>query len=102
MNPAAHITVKGQGDVTVTPDQVVIHLKARGFAWQYSESLADLNQNVEKLRQVLEGLGLDRKQLKTRDLSVDAMMVSEASTFPGIEAEDIHASDSVEVVWTLI
>ncbi len=77
MQNQATITVKGRRVVQTTPHEVTVSLTVRGHAWIYSESVADLNESVENIKQGLDYWDINRKSLKTTEFSVDAHHVYE-------------------------
>ncbi|WP_192821295.1 SIMPL domain-containing protein [Rufibacter sp. LB8] len=64
------LTISGKGQVAVSPDIIVISFNAEARAWEYSKTVAELNQKVENLRALVERVGVDRKQVKTKDFSI--------------------------------
>ena len=64
------ISVKGVGRIEVEPDRVVLSFSVESLDRNYAESINGLNARVNRLRSVLEPLGIDRKELKTSSFSV--------------------------------
>ena len=70
-NAVPTITVRGTGKVSVAPDRVALHFSVKCREWEYADAIDGLNNQVEELREALEGCGLDRKDLKTSDFDVE-------------------------------
>lgn len=65
------ITVRGQANVKVKPDYVIvlINLETRNMA--YSESMAEAARRVESLKEALKRVGVDTEDLRTTNFHVD-------------------------------
>jgi uncharacterized protein len=66
------ITVQGKGRAYAPPDRVVLSFHAHETHKEYETAIARLNKNVEKLRQNLETLDIQRENLKTSNFAVTA------------------------------
>ena len=66
------IRVTGRGKLSVHPDTTRLLLNLEGLEKNYDAALRLSAEKTGKLRNTLEKLGFDRKDLKTRHFSVDA------------------------------
>ena len=65
------IRVTGKGQIRVKPDETRITLSLEGLYPYYGETLRRSNQDTEKIRDLLTGLGFARTDLKTLNFNVD-------------------------------
>ena len=65
------IRVTGKGQIKVKPDMTRITMSLEGTCPEYSESLRRSSEDTERLKELLEGLGFARSDLKTLNFSVD-------------------------------
>ena len=84
------LQITGKGKLAIAPDLLIIAFEVKAQEWEYEKSIARLNDKVEQLRQILELENVDRKQLKTKDFSVNRdsswNKKTEKSEFNGFKA----------------
>lgn len=71
MEPGYSIRVTGRGTLRLTPDTTCVTITLRGLAEEYNKALKDSAQDTETLRDLLEGLGFQRAELKTLSFDVN-------------------------------
>ena len=59
------IRVTGKGKISVKPDTIRLHISLENTFREYEDTLKHSTDSVELLKDMLEGLGYDRKNLKT-------------------------------------
>jgi len=64
------LIITGIGKLSVNPDLVIIRFPLETQNFNYAIAVDDLNRLVNLLRDMIEPLGLDRKELKTQDFRV--------------------------------
>ena len=71
------ITVKGTGNITVSPDYVVISMDVKSIDKDYEKALNMTASKIDSLRRALVKIGFDKKALKTTRFDVDTEYESE-------------------------
>ena len=82
------IRVTGKGKISVKPDTIRLRLSVEGIYPEYDETLRKSAEVVELLKDLVEQLGYERKELKTERLNkilVSAMKQSLKCTLPLID-----------------
>lgn len=64
------LQITGKGKLSVAPDIIILSFSASAQEWAYEETVNTLNRKVENLRTIVEGVGVERKQLKTKDFGI--------------------------------
>jgi uncharacterized protein YggE len=64
------ITVSGRGQASAPPDQAAINLGVTAVRPDAAAALAEVGSKIERLIDMLAGLGVDREALTTADLSL--------------------------------
>lgn len=64
------ITVKGIGNVTTSPDFVVISMSLETQNQDYEKTMAVASQKIEQLNTSLEEIGFEKKSVKTTDFRI--------------------------------
>ncbi len=65
------ITVKGIGNLSVAPDLVILSMQLFSQDMDYGKAMDKAAMNIEHLDAALEGVGFEKKSVKTSDFSVD-------------------------------
>lgn len=65
------ITVRGQANVKVKPDYVIVLINLETRNMDYSESMAEAARRVESLKEALKRVGVDTEDLRTTNFHVD-------------------------------
>lgn len=65
------ITVRGQANVKVKPDYVIVLINLEARNMDYSESMAEAARRVESLKEALKRVGVDTEDLRTTNFHVD-------------------------------
>ncbi len=66
------LKVIGEGKLNIKPDTCLISLRISNTLANYSDTLAKSQAETSEVKDILEGLGLDRDKLKTRSFNVKA------------------------------
>ncbi|WP_266202450.1 SIMPL domain-containing protein [Pontibacter kalidii] len=64
------LQITGRGKLAVAPDMVILSFDASAHEWEYEKTVNALNRKVEELRTIVEAVGVERKNLKTKDFSI--------------------------------
>ena len=64
------ITVKGVGRVTTAPDYVIVSMNLVTQEYDYEEALELAAKKIEQINASLEGIGFEKKSVKTTDFRV--------------------------------
>lgn len=64
------ITVKGVGSASVAPDYIVISMNLDTQYMDYEDTLEKAAQSIEDIKNALEEIGFDKKDLKTTNFNV--------------------------------
>ena len=59
------IRVTGKGKLSVKPDMIRLRISIEGIYEEYDETLRRSSESVEILKNLIEKLGYERKELKT-------------------------------------
>ena len=65
------IRVTGKGKISVKPDTIRLRLSVEGIYPEYDETLRKSAEVVELLKDLVEQLGYERKELKTLYFNID-------------------------------
>lgn len=65
------IRVTGKGKISVKPDQIRLRINIEGTYKDYEESLVKSSEATEELKNLIEKLGFERKDLKTVFFNID-------------------------------
>lgn len=66
------LKVQGKGNVKVEPDLITLSFNVESRAWDYEESIRNLNVRADNLRGSMADSDLDKAQLKTTAFNVQA------------------------------
>ncbi len=64
------IAVTGTSHLSVTPDQVVVHMNIQALEMEFSDAIKTLNKKTDKLINTLEKGGFDQENMKIINFSV--------------------------------
>ncbi|GAA4429218.1 hypothetical protein GCM10023188_14310 [Pontibacter saemangeumensis] len=64
------LQITGRGKLSVAPDIILLSFNASAQAWEYEKTISALNRKVEELRTIIEAVGVERKNLKTKDFDI--------------------------------
>lgn len=64
------LQITGKGKLSVAPDIIILSFDASAQEWEYEATVSALNRKVEALRTIIEGVGVKRTSLKTKDFSI--------------------------------
>lgn len=64
------LQITGRGKLSVAPDIIILSFDASAHEWEYEKTVNALNKKVEELRAIIEAVGVERKNLKTKDFSI--------------------------------
>jgi uncharacterized protein len=64
------LQITGKGKLSVAPDMVILSFDASAHEWEYEKTVNALNRKVEELRTIIEAVGVERKNLKTKDFGI--------------------------------
>ena len=65
------IRVTGKGKISVKPDTIRLHISLEETFREYDETMEHSTASVELLKDLIERLGYDRKDLKTLYFHID-------------------------------
>ena len=66
------IKVTGKGKLAVRPDTIQLNIRAEGVCPEYPEAVTKSAEHTAAIRSAIEKAGLDPKELKTANFSVDS------------------------------
>ena len=64
------ITVKGIGNISVTPDLIIITMNLVSHKYNYDETMKLATESVNELEKVIEEVGFNKKDLKTTNFNI--------------------------------
>lgn len=64
------LQITGRGKLSVSPDMIILSFDASAHEWEYEKTVTALNKKVEDLRIIIETVGVERKNLKTKDFGI--------------------------------
>lgn len=65
------IRVTGKGKISIKPDLIRLNIKASDVLKKYEDCIAESSKSIKDLRKIIENSGLNPKDLKTTEFSVD-------------------------------
>ncbi len=71
MSNMRSIRVTGKGQIRIKPDTTRITMSLEGTYPEYSETLRRSSEDTERLKDLLDGFGFSRTDLKTLNFSID-------------------------------
>ena len=72
MNDLRTIRVTGKGQIKLKPDMTRIYMNLNGLYKDYAETMKRSSEDTEKLKELLEGYGFSRQDLKTLSFDVNS------------------------------
>ena len=64
------ITVKGIGNISVTPDLIIITMNLVSHKYNYDETMKLATESVNELEKAIEEVGFNKKDLKTTNFNI--------------------------------
>jgi uncharacterized protein len=64
------LQITGRGKLSIAPDIIILSFNASAHDWEYEKTVTALNKKVDDLRSIIVKLGIERKNLKTKDFSI--------------------------------
>ena len=65
------IRVTGKGKISIKPDLIRLNIKVSDVLKKYEDCINKSSKSIEELRKIIENSGLNPKDLKTTEFSVD-------------------------------
>lgn len=73
------ISITGKGRISLKPDLIRLIMRLEGTFEDYGETLKQSSQQMEALKNMFEGLGFERGDIKTLSFNIDAEYQSDKS-----------------------
>ncbi|MCX2739838.1 SIMPL domain-containing protein [Pontibacter anaerobius] len=90
------LQITGKGKLAVSPDIIILSFEASAHEWEYEKTVDALNRKVEELRRIAAEVGVERKNLKTKDFSIRKETTRNKKT-DKYEFNGFRASHSLEL-----